>query len=144
MRARITSDRRAQLALTGGLVLLAAVYVAWLGFRVQTMGDYPVDYAPAMNALLAGHVSAFFNHLPTNGAGASLLLRVPGALLGKLLIGGQHAVFRFGALECMLLVGVLGLYLAHRMRIAGQPRRARLCVVGLLLAVPAILDAIRF
>ena len=35
-----------------GLVALAAIWVAWLGFRVQTPGDYTPDYAPAMNALL--------------------------------------------------------------------------------------------
>lgn len=126
------------------LVVLASVYVAWLGFQIQTMGDYPVDYAPAMNALLAGHVGAFFAALPTNGAGASVLLRAPGALFGNVTFGTQHAIFRFGALECMLAVGALGLYLARRMRVAGQPLLAQVCVVGLLLAAPALLDAIRF
>ncbi len=126
------------------LVLLGSIYVAWLGFHYQSMGDYPNDYAPAMNALLAGHLSAFFDHLPTNGAGGSLLLRLPGALAGKLLVGGQLAIFRFGALECLLVVGALGLHLARRMRAAGHSALISASVVILLLAVPAVLDAIRF
>jgi hypothetical protein len=125
-------------------VVLASVYVAWLGFHVQTMGDYPVDYGPAMNALLGGHIAAFFNQLPTNGAGGSLLLRLPGALLGNLLIGSQHAVFRFGALECMLVVGGLGLLLARRSERQGYPAVGAVGLVVLLTLVPGILDAVRF
>jgi hypothetical protein len=130
--------------MAGAAIVLGSVYVAWLGFHVQTMGDYPNDYAPAMNALLAGHAAAFFDHLPTNGAGGSLLLRFPGALLGKLLIGTQHAIFRFGALECLLVLGALGLYLARGPRRGGQSALSAVSIVILLIAAPALLDAIRF
>jgi hypothetical protein len=106
------------------LVALGAVWVAWLGFGVQVGGDYPVDYGPAMNSLLAGHVGAFFVHLPTNGAGGSLLLRAPAAFAGKLLIGGPLAIFRFGALSCVLAVGGLGIYLARQL-----PRATRAAVL---------------
>src|SRR5437764_1708460 len=99
------------------VVVLGAVFVAWAGFGMQTMGDYPVDYAPAMNALLGGHIGAFFGHLPTNGAGGSVLLRAPAAVVGKSVIGTQLAVFRFGALSCMLVVGGLGLFLARDLRV---------------------------
>jgi hypothetical protein len=136
-----TGVRRAAAVL---FVAVGAVWVAWLGFRTQTTGDYQGDYAPAMNALLAGHVGAFFEHLPTNGAGGSLLLRAPAALAGKLLLGGQLAIFRFGALACMIVVGGLGLVLARGMRAAGSQPVARVAVIGLCLAAPAILDAIFF
>jgi len=120
------------------------VYAAWLGFGVQTMGDYPVDYAPAMNALLAGRIGVFFAHLPTNGAGGSLLLRAPAALMGKVLIGTQLAVFRFGALSCLLAVAWLGLVLARRLRLSGAGALAGACVVTLCVLSAAVLDAIRF
>jgi hypothetical protein len=126
------------------LILVGAVWVAWLGFRPQVMGDYPKDYAPAMNALLAGHLSAFFAHLPTNGAGGSLLIRAPGALLGKLLFGSQLAIFRFGALLCELVVGGVALMLARDMRAAGRSLAARATLVALFVLTPAVLDAIMF
>jgi Glycosyltransferase family 87 len=121
-------------------VLGLSVYASWLGFGVQTTGDYRVDYAPAMNALLAGHVGSFFTHLPTNGAGGSVLLRAPAALLGKLVVGTQLAIFRFGALECMLLVGGLGLLLARRVRTP----MGRVAVISGCVLSPMLLDAIRF
>jgi hypothetical protein len=126
------------------LVLLGAVYVAWLGFGVQTTGDYPRLFASSMNALLGGHVAAFFQLLPEDGAGGSVLLRAPAALAGKLLAGGQLAIFRFGALESVLAVGALGLWLARGMRAAGRPSIARAAVIGLCVIVPALLDAIFF
>jgi hypothetical protein len=124
------------------LVAFGAVWVAWLGFHVQTGGDYPLTFAPPMNALLDGHLGAFFNLLPNDGAGGSVLLRAPGALLGKLLDGSEIATFRFGALECTLVSGALGLWLARGMRERGCSTAARAAVVALCVGVPAILDAI--
>ena len=147
MSAGAPEPRSALLARRGlvlALVALGAFYGAWLGFRVQTMGDYPGDYAPAMNALLAGHIGAFFAHLPTNGAGGSVLLRAPAAWLGKELIGSQLAIFRFGAFACLLAAGALGLHLARGLREAGEPPLARACAVGVCLLAPPVLDAIFF
>ena len=126
------------------LVLAGAVWVAWRGFRVTSTGDYAVDYGPAMNALLAGHVGAFFSALPTNGAGGSLLLRAPAAVVGKLLGAGQLAIFRFGALACVLAAGAVGLTLARAMRAEARSWVARAAVVGLFVLGPAVLDAITF
>jgi len=127
-----------------GLVLLGAVYVAWLGFGVQTTGDYPRLFAASMGSLLAGHLGPFFHQLPEDGAGGSVLLRAPGALLGKLFVGGQLAEFRFGALESVLAVGGLGLWLAREMRSAARPLLSRAAVIGLCVLIPALLDAIFF
>jgi hypothetical protein len=126
------------------LVSVAAVWSAWLGFRVQTMGDYPRDFAPAMNALLSGHLGAYFGHLPDDSAGGSVLLRAPGALIGKLLDGGQLAIFRGGALLSMLALGALALWLARRMREAGRPLVARAGAVAACMLAPAVLDAVFF
>jgi Glycosyltransferase family 87 len=141
----LTVTRRAVRAVgVAVLIGLAAAWVAWLGFRPQVMGDYTNDYAPAMNALLAGHVGAFFAHLPTNGAGGSLLIRAPGALLGKLLVGSQLAIFRFGALFCELIVAAVALMLTREMRAAGRTLAAQTTLVALFVLTPAVLDAIMF
>jgi hypothetical protein len=132
----------ARLILGGAAVVLASIWVAWLGFRVQVMGDYGVWFAPSMNALLSGHVHAFFALLPTDGAGGSVLLRAPFALLGKELVGGQHAIFRFGALACVLATVAVALPLVRTMREACRPPLARAAVVALFLLTPAVLDAI--
>jgi hypothetical protein len=138
------SRSAAQLALVIGLVALGAVYVACLGFGVQTTGDYGPDFAPAMTALLSGHLHAFFANLPVDGAGGSLLLRAPAGLLVKALGGGRLAVFRAGAFVCVLALGALGLALAAGMRRRGAPVLGRAALVGLLLLAPLLLGAVLF
>jgi len=118
--------------------------VAWLGGHIQTANDYTSEFAPAMNALLAGRLHAFMTLQPIDGAGGSILLRAPGALAGKLLVGGQHAIFRFGSLLCELAAGALGLALARDMRERGLPILSRVTVVGLCVLAAAILDEIYF
>jgi hypothetical protein len=126
------------------LVVAGAIYVACAGFGVQTMGDYPRLFASSTNALLAGHLGLFFRELPEDAAGGSVLLRAPAALLAKLLFGGQLAIFRFGALESVLALGGVGLWLARGMRASGGSVLARAAVVGLCVIAPALLDAILF
>lgn len=126
------------------LVGLAGVWVAWLGFGPQSAGDYGGEFAPAMNALLAGHLHEFSVLLPDDGAGGSLLLRAPGALAGKLLVGGQLAIFRFGALWCELAAAALGLVLARDMRERGLTPLARAAAAGLCVLAAAVLDAVYF
>jgi hypothetical protein len=111
------------------LVAVGVIYVAFEGFQVHTTGDYAVDFAPAMNALLGGHVTHFFGLLPTDGAGGSVL-------------GSQLAIFRLGALECLCVLAALGIWLA---RGGGHERRTTLgqaATVGLCVLAPAILSAI--
>jgi hypothetical protein len=126
------------------LVLLGAVYVACVGFGVQTMGDYGPDFAPSMAALLGGHLHAFFVQLPTDGAGGSILLRAPAALIAKALGGGELTIFRAGALECVLALAGLGLWLARGMRAQPAPPLARAAVIGLLTLLPLVTGVILF
>lgn len=130
--------------LVAGSVVAGAVYVAWRGFHVQTTGDYGVDFAPAMAALLDGHLGAFFAHLPTDGAGGSLLLRAPAAATAKWLGGGALAQFRAGALESVLACGAVGAALASSMRRRGCLEIARAAVIGFCVLAPMVLDAILF
>jgi hypothetical protein len=126
------------------LVVLAAVYVACLGFGVQTMGDYGPDFAPAMAALLGGHLHAFFTSVPTDGAGGSIVLRAPAGLIARAFGGGELGVFRAGTFECVLALGALGLVLAAGMRRRGAPALGRAAVAGLLVLAPLITGAVLF
>jgi hypothetical protein len=126
------------------LIGLGGVWVAWQNGRSWSLGDYTSEFAPAMNALLAGHLHAFAHLLPSDGAGGSLLLRAPAALAGKLLVGGQVAIFRFGALASELAAGALGLVLARDMRERGVSIVSRVATVALCVFTAALLDAIFF
>ena len=125
-------------------VIGVAVATVWSGADASqvTGGDYAMDYQTAMNALLGGHMGAFFAHLPTNGAGGSLLLRAPFAGLAKLFGGGQLLIFRLGALACLLALGALGVWLAGRMRRRGIALGARVGLVALCAATPTLLEAV--
>ena len=138
---RLLTPRHACLAALFGLV---GVWVAWAGFGVETGGDDPVEFAPAFHALLGGHLGAFLAHLPKEGAGGSVLLRWPGAALGWALSPERITVFRFGALECVLALGLLGVVVSRRLTRSGpvRPGLRRIALVGLCLLAPAALGAI--
>jgi hypothetical protein len=125
----------------GGLIVLASVWVAWLGFRTQVMGDYRNWFGPSTNALLDGHLGAFFAHLPTDGAGGSILLRAPFSWLGRVLVGDEHAIFRFGALFCGLATVAVAA-LMPGVRAPSRPGLTRGVLIVVFLLTPAILDAV--
>ncbi len=81
---RTTVARRGLFPPLAALTVLAiSWWSAWFGGVWQaTGGDNATVYAPAMNALLDAHLGAFFANLPVNGAGGSVLLRAPFALVG--------------------------------------------------------------
>lgn len=141
VRLRTLSAQSVVLAL--GVVAIAVTTV-WASPDASqgVPSDYAIDYAPAMNALLGGHLGTFFANLPYNGAGGSVLLRAPFAELGKLLGGGQLLIFRFGALACLLALGALGLGLARDSRDREVPLATRIGLVALCAATPALLEAV--
>ncbi len=136
---------RLPFALLAAAVALIAVRSAWLGDAWQLRGgDYAVWYQPATDALLAGHVQAFFAHIPGNGAGGSVLLRLPFSLLAKLAGGDQLAIFRVGALECLLALSALGLWLALDARRRAVSWPICLGAVALFAGAPLALEAVIF
>jgi hypothetical protein len=133
-------------ALTATSVAAIAAWTAWsnTGWQVQG-GDYSRDYAPAMNALLHGHLGAFFADAPTNGAGGSLLLRAPFALLGSWLGNGEQIViFRVGAIACLLGLSALGVMLALEGRRRGAARAVCFGLIAVYVGAPALLQAVYF
>jgi hypothetical protein len=120
-----------------------AGFTAWTGDALQVRGgNYGTEYAPAMNALLAGRLSAFFAKLPPDGAGGSVLLRAPFAALAKLCGGDQLSIYRTGALACLLALGALAVWVARELRRRGNPTATRLGFVALCAAAPALLEAV--
>jgi hypothetical protein len=117
-----------------------AIYVTYRGFAPQPLSDYGTEAAPAMNALLAGHLHAFFALQPAYGG--SLVLRAPASLLAKVLGGDQLAIYRAGAFPCVLACGLLGVWLATRMRRLGRPLVAWLPALLICALAPLITDAI--
>jgi glycosyl transferase family 87 len=130
------------IALSLGVVAISLKTAWFSGSWQASAGDYTVYYAPAMNALLDGHLAAFFANLPTNGAGGSVLLRAPFALLGKVLIGNQLAIFRFGTLACLLILGALGLWLTRDLRRRGASLATQVGVVAICAGTPTLLEAV--
>jgi hypothetical protein len=124
------------------VALAGSVAVAFNGFRPTTIGDYPKLFAHPMDALLAGHGHAFLTTLPPDGAGGSVLLRAPFALVAKLVAGDQLAIYRFGAAACLIAGGLVGCWLA---RIAADHGRAwydQLAVVAIAVVAPAVLRTV--
>jgi hypothetical protein len=137
------AQRGSFLPLAALSVVAISVWTAWFGGVWQANGgDNATVYAPAMNALLDGRFGAFFADLPVNGAGGSVLLRAPFALIGKELVGGQLAIYRFGTLACLLALGALGLWLAQGMYRRGASPLTCVGVVALYACTPALLEAV--
>jgi hypothetical protein len=124
-------------------VVLGSLYVVWMA-AAGVPGDYATEFATPMKALLGGHFGAFAALLPTEGAGGSVALRAPAALLAKLFGAGPMASFRFGALECVLAAGALGLWLARDRARAGRAAIGGVIVTALCVLSPGILGAILF
>ncbi len=119
---------------------LAAFYVTYRGFAPQTLGDYGPEAAPAMSALLAGHIHSFFALEPAYGG--SLLLRAPASLLAKALGADRLAIYRAGTFPCVLACGLLGAWLTTRMRQRSQPLAAWLPVLLICALAPLLTDAV--
>jgi hypothetical protein len=128
------------LALAGTAI---SIWSAWhVGAGQVSGGDYGRSYAPSMSALLAGHLHAFFANVPPNGAGGSVLLRAPFALIGKVLVGDQITIFRFGALACLLTLVAVGIWVAADWRRRGISLPTRVGFLGLCACTPALLESV--
>jgi len=105
----------------------------------SSLGDYPQDAGPAIDALANGRVADFLRAHPDMGP-VSTLLRAPFAAFG----GSQLDAYRLGALACLLAVGALGLYLASIAARRGVGRLGQVLLAGACVINPltfAALDA---
>lgn len=104
--------------------------------------DYVVDTQPAIDALRDGAFGAFFAEQPSMGP-LSLWLRWPAALLADATGGGDLAIYRLGALACLLVVAVVVTGLARLLHRRGTPGRTEiLLLVAVLSLNPVTLRAL--
>jgi hypothetical protein len=137
MRQRVREN-----ALCACMAAAGCAGIAWLGLYGFGWNDYEVEVEPAYQALLAGHVASFLRLAPAFGG--SLIERAPFALLPGLWGGGQLAVYRLGALPCLLAAAALGVWLVARMRAQGRSRFARAVALAVCVANPITLVALEF
>jgi len=116
-------------------VLVAAS--AWIAFTNASLGDYPADAGPALDALLRWDLSAFLAAHSDMGP-VSILLRTPFAALG----GDELSVYRWGSLPCVLAAGLVGLYLASLAGRRGAGTLAQAALVAVCLFNPLTFAAL--
>lgn len=124
-------------------VLLGTLFagsMAWTGLTGYAWNDYEVEALPAMQALVHGHLAAFFTSAPVYGG--SLLERAPFALAPGLWGGGDLVVYRMLALPCLLAGLLLGLWLCARLRSQGAGGFTQVVTLGLCAANPLTLAAL--
>ena len=122
MRARI------EIACLGAFAFLASLYVA---FHQTFIGDYEVDGAPTIHALLHGHL-----HAPQPAMGPlSIWVRLPFVWLVR--DSSLLTQYRVGALPCLFVAGAVGVYLATRVRAAGRSPWLAFGVVAFSVLNPA-------
>jgi hypothetical protein len=112
-------------------VLVAAASV-WIAFANARLGDYSVDGAHRVEALLAGDLSAYFAAHSMMGHFASVL-QAPFAALGG---GDPVAEYQWACVPCLLAAGLVGLYLASVAARRGASPFFQFVIVALCVANP--------
>ncbi len=127
-------------AISIAVAAAALLVLGWLGLYGWAWTDWDNEARPAVDALLAGHVSQFLTLAPIYGG--SLILRAPFVLLTKLWHGGELAIYRASAAPCLAATGVLGVWLVARLRASGASTWARAVALMLCVANPLTLSAL--
>lgn len=94
--------------------LLLVGLSAWIALANTSTGDYLGDAAPAIEALIHGHISAYLSAQPAMGPLATLV-QAPFAGFGA----GDLARYQWATFPCLLAAVALGLYLARSARRRG-------------------------
>jgi hypothetical protein len=152
---RRARERSPELAVAFAAALVACGLLAYAVLSSPASGDYLVsapvgadNAAPAITALSHGDLAGFLAAQPLMGL-LSLLIRAPLAALTSALGGSELAVYRAGALVCLLPAGMLA---ARRMADALRARDSRsllmataggAVVAATLLISPPVLGAVR-
>lgn len=126
-------------------LLLPAVAIAALcllaALTTPAMGDYDHELRPALDSLLRGDWNGFAAHTPVYAG--SVWPRLPGAWIAHATGGDALAVYRAGALGCLLAAGALAWWLERLMRSERRPALDRAGVVAVILIAPVVLRALR-
>jgi hypothetical protein len=110
-----------------GAALTAAAVALWVVVHgITGMGDYQPagqvsgdNPAPAIDALIHGHLTALVTQQPLMGL-VSLVWRAPFSASAAWLGGGPHLAYQLGTLACLLPIFSAATWLAARARSRGQ------------------------
>ena len=113
--------------------------------------DYPgppcdtCDFAgPPIDSLSHGDVGHFFSLQPVMGS-VSLILRAPFALLARELGRSEQYAYQLGALACLAFAAVVfAAVVARQMDRRGQSKAAQVVILGLFIAGPLTVQALRW
>jgi hypothetical protein len=128
------------LALAGAAILLK------LGAPTEDVywSDFNNEAWPAFERLIAGDLHGFLTASPVAYAG-SMVVRAPfAALAGALGFDSMPAVYRAGALPCLLALATLAVHLARRARKDHPESRWWMLVIGLAAASPIAWTSVWF
>jgi hypothetical protein len=113
------------------LAVVAAASV-WIAFANARLGDYGIDGAHRVEALLDGDLSAYFAAHSMMGHFVSLL-QAPFAALG----GADPVLeYQWACVPCLFVAGLVGLYLASLAARRGASLLVRFGIVALCVANP--------
>ncbi len=138
---------RPRAALGAGMAAVVAAS-ALLSYHARSWpSDYPGDAGDPINALIHGHLHEFLAARPAMGP-LSLILRAPFAALSLLTQGPDpnryyNDAYRFGVFPCLVIAGLLGLWLAKIMLERRQPLLAALAVAALCVINPGVAASLR-
>jgi hypothetical protein len=119
------------------LPVLLAGSAALLAFANSSLGDYPVDAAPAVDALSGGDLSAYLSAHPIMGPFATLV-QAPFALFAS----GEVVRYQLACLPCLFAIAALGWYLARLAGRRGAGVLGQLLIALLCLVNPLTLEAL--
>jgi hypothetical protein len=130
------------------VLIAGCLLIGWLVFSSSATGDYVSagavgadNPAPAIDALLRGHLGAMAHAQPVMGL-TSLLLRAPAVALAHALGSANVLAYQLGAVVCLLPLAILGAWAMAASTTSTQRLAVALGLV-VLLASPASVDGLR-
>jgi hypothetical protein len=132
----------ALLALAGVAVLTALVLGSPSSGDYHGVGPVAGDNAgPAINALIHGHLAAMVSHQPLMGL-TSIVLRAPLVKIASWLGTGDLAMYKLGALVCVIPAALLAAWIVARPALSVRGRAAAVIAAALIVAGPGTVDSI--
>jgi Glycosyltransferase family 87 len=127
----------ARLVLPVAMVTLAS---AWLASGASSLGDWPNDAGRAVLPLAHGDVARYLSEHVGMGPAATLV-QAPFAALGG---SEQLSVYRWACFPCLLIAGLVGLYLASIARRRGVSTIGQVLIAGLFVVNPLTVEALQW
>jgi hypothetical protein len=119
-----------------GLVIASA----WLALSVDSIGDWPQDGGRAVLPLAEGDVGRYLSQHVGMGPVATLVQAPFAALAG----GGGLSAYRWACFPCLLIAGIVGLYLASIAKRRGVSRIGQVLIAGLVVVNPLTVEALQW